>query len=1112
MKHIKFLFVLFLLGALGCQRISEEDSHKGDFVIHAWTEGGEDTKTSLSGLGMDGMYHVLWASGDKITVYADGSTIPSDFSLTSGAGTDHAMFTGATAGSTFIGFYPSSMIAAEGWQNNVLTINLPQEQAYAAGTFAPETFPMIAVGSASNLTFKNLCAILKVSLTGEEQVNSIEFKPADASKIVSGKATIQTNYGGDTPQLVMTAGGANTVLLNCGAVPLNAITPTDFYLVIPAGTYSGGFSLDIKTFHGTVTKTTTQDITFERSQLRAVPAFECVGPGEDDPNNVPYNQIWYVTSDSRPIGVSSSSFDQEILSNVYENGKGVITFAGSITQVKNFAFFGSSVTEVFLPNCVESIGFYAFSQSHLTHFRTPDALSQLGEGTFSACNSLKHFEGLLAAEDGTALIMDNMIKAYAVGLLSDNGGRVEIPMGVTGIGGRAFQGPNALREVVIPEGVTYIGDDTFSVCLSLEYVTLPSTIVIDGNNPQELLQKMMYRAFADCPSLKKFLGDSPAIADDGNCLVGLDSYDLTNIMLYHFAGADIEDYVIPEGVTSIQNYAFSGKPSLRSLTFPNSLLIGPESAIEHCANLEFFYGKFVTEDHKALVVNNVLTTVTPKLPLNYKTPEGVEGIGRFVFYNHPTVHNLTVRDGVKWVDANAFNSNQLEELILSADLEFLYGENQIANCTSLKRVFFRSRIPPRCDSEFEVINGSTGIKYYVPAESYDSYVNDPLWSRYASLIQPYEYTDLPDSPDYYMSTDYSHDGEVATLQAASAGNGINLVLMGDAYSDRQIADGSYAAAMNRMMEAFFSEEPYATYRYMFNVYAVTVVSSTEGYDHAGQSLATYFGDGTLVGGNDDKVIEYAQKVVSSDQMNNTLIMVAMNRDYYAGTCYTFYPSFGDYGDGLSVAYFPTSSDESVFKGLVRHEAGGHGFAKLGDEYAYEEKGTVPQDEIDKANQNVPYGWWKNVDFTGDPATVKWAKFLSDSRYQNDGLGCFEGAYTYWTGAWRPTDNSIMRYNTDGFNAPSREAIWYRIHKLAYGDTWEYNYEDFVAYDAVNRKTSASASVRRNYVERRMEPTHAPVVVGRRWNDPAPKADTPALRKDFSVSVRPEGPVFTRDYR
>ena len=92
--------------------------------------------------------------------------------------------------------------------------------------------------------------------------------------------------------------------------------------------------------------------------------------------------------------------------------------------------------------------------------------------------------------------------------------------------------------------------------------------------------------------------------------------------------------------------------------------------------------------------------------------------------------------------------------------------------------------------------------------------------------------------DYYISSDYSQDGKVATLQEATEGAGIELVLMGDAFSDRQIADGTYDTVMAKMMEAFFSEEPYTSYRRLFNVRSVKVVSATEGYEHAGQTRET----------------------------------------------------------------------------------------------------------------------------------------------------------------------------------------------------------------------------------------------------------------------------------
>ena len=347
------------------------------------------------------------------------------------------------------------------------------------------------------------------------------------------------------------------------------------------------------------------------------------------------------------------------------------------------------------------------------------------------------------------------------------------------------------------------------------------------------------------------------------------------------------------------------------------------------------------------------------------------------------------------------------------------------------------------------------------------------------------------NPDWYISSDYSADGTATTLQQSTAGSGIDLILMGDAFSDRQIADGTYGNVMLKAMNGFFSEEPYKSMKDRFNVYTVNVVSATEGYEHAEQALSTGHGDGTYVYGNDSKVIEYAKKAVGEDSLDDALIIVMMNEDACAGTCFMYNPPSGNYGRGLSIAYFPTSSDTDTFNGLVSHEAGGHGFAKLADEYAYESMGAISADAIASTKVNEPYGWWKNVDFTSDPAQVKWSQFLSDPRYANEGLGCYEGGLTYWTGVWRPTENSIMRYNTGGFNAPSRYAIWYRIGKLAYGQSWEGSYEDFVAYDQVNRTPAAvqrrHEQARRQRLSKPMPPLAPPVVINHSWREELSKA-------------------------
>ena len=138
-----------------------------------------------------------------------------------------------------------------------------------------------------------------------------------------------------------------------------------------------------------------------------------------------------------------------------------------------------------------------------------------------------------------------------------------------------------------------------------------------------------------------------------------------------------------------------------------------------------------------------------------------------------------------------------------------------------------------------------------------------------------------------------------------------------------------------------------------------------------------------------------------------------------------------------------------------------------------------------------YGWYKNIDFTSDPTQVKWYYFLTDQRYAGEGLGVYEGAFTYWTGAYRPTYNSIMNTNVGGFNAPSREAIYYRIHKLAYGADWQYDYEEFVEWDARNRVTSSTTRgiPYRLDIPEDFQPLHPPVVIKGSWRDAKNNAPT-----------------------
>lgn len=312
---------------------------------------------------------------------------------------------------------------------------------------------------------------------------------------------------------------------------------------------------------------------------------------------------------------------------------------------------------------------------------------------------------------------------------------------------------------------------------------------------------------------------------------------------------------------------------------------------------------------------------------------------------------------------------------------------------------------------------------------------------------------------FYESTDYSQDGKVEMLQTAKEGNGIDLVVMGDGFSDRLIADGTYRKTMVDAMEGFFSVEPFASFRNLFNVYMVTAVSKNEEFSIGTETaLEGYFSaTGTACTGSIAAVQEYARKAVDETRLQNATCLAILNKEMPAGYTYMLDPEAeNDYGGGTGIAFVALGAGSFIGFGddtmaeIIHHEGGGHAFGKLADEYYYDFNEPVSQNGLDYLHQVEKYGWYKNIDSESSPTAVKWAKFLADPRYADEHLGVYEGAALCISGLYRPTEDSIMFTNKGKFNAPSREAIYYRIHKLAYGASWKYDYETFVSWDAKNR--------------------------------------------------------------
>ena len=205
----------------------------------------------------------------------------------------------------------------------------------------------------------------------------------------------------------------------------------------------------------------------------------------------------------------------------------------SVTKIGEYAFQGSAVTSVSMPECITSIGTSAFSGcQNLESVALPESLTTLGYSAFKACKLLK---------------------------------TIKIPSGVRAIPSSCFDGCSSLESVTIPEGVTAIGDYAFGYC-NLNALTLP-----------ESLEKIGGYAFTGNKSLKSV--NIPA--------------KVKTIETQAFNSCGLTNLVIPEGVQTI-GYNTFGRNSLQNLTLPSTVTSIGGSAFDNNNNLQSIICNAVT--------------------------------------------------------------------------------------------------------------------------------------------------------------------------------------------------------------------------------------------------------------------------------------------------------------------------------------------------------------------------------------------------------------------------------------------------------------------------------------------------------------------------------------
>ena len=327
------------------------------------------------------------------------------------------------------------------------------------------------------------------------------------------------------------------------------------------------------------------------------------------------------------------------------------------------------------------------------------------------------------------------------------------------------------------------------------------------------------------------------------------------------------------------------------------------------------------------------------------------------------------------------------------------------------------------------------------------------------------------SSEYYSNGEY-----VGYFGNTRGGYPCEVLILGDGYRSEDFKKGGkFDQETEEGAEALFSVEPFKSYRSYFSVYKMATYSQDEGVTQndlsivKNSALSTAFNGGTSVSVSTDDVFRYVNQMsgMTAERLRNMLIIVIINQNRYAGTCFMW-------TDGRAIALCPVSrstDNYNDFGSILIHEAGGHGWSGLADEYIAYPGATISSASVSTYNAWSTQGFFSNIDVTGDLSQVKWKQFLGLTGY--DRVGAFEGAYYYDFGVWRPEESSCMMNNIHYFNAPSREAAVKKIKRVA-GETYSLN--DFISNDSEKTPVLSATLKTFNTTRSKFVPLSPPILL------------------------------------
>lgn len=732
-------------------------------------------------------------------------------------------------------------------------------------------------------------------------------------------------------------------------------------------------------------------------------------------------------------------------------------------QIPNSAFYfiqtvggSNSLNRIVLPDTLKSIGSNAFyGCKYLSgSLIIPEGVTEIKRGAFNGCIGLNGILSLPSTlkklgnrgEDdmgdegtdyyggvfqncrnltGNLILPDNLelIRGYCFSGCSGLYGELRLPAKLKRMGNCAFSSCSGFTgSLSIPQGITALPSEAFHNCGFNGTLTLHNGITNIAND-----------AFANChfkgelhlPKSLKVISENAFCNNDFSGTLTLPStltHIGSNAFAYNWRLMGILD--IPQEVESIGENAFSNCKMLEGIIFPESMETIRQGAFNECYGINSIICKGTMPAHiesgafDGVAKDNFTLEVPESAISQYQAAPGWKDFKRIAAH-----HELVCRPSV----ACALSTEHKQKLVINAE-----GEWEVASK------------PDWCEVSPASGNKKTEVTLTIKGMAKNADSRD---GKVVFRLKDKDYTHECSVSQY--GYEYGED-EWITLQKATKGNngGINIVLLGDGFNAKDIASGKYLKDIKQEVEYFFGIEPYKTYRDYFNVYTAIPLSTESGVGTVNtiryNRFNTTFTGGVGLKADYDEVFNYAlgAPTVNKSNLNQTLIIMVPNSTDYGGICQMW-------EDGSAIAFCPQSTYGYPLdtRGVIQHEAGGHGFGKLGDEYIYHNAFIDFCDctccgHVFEFNAAKSLGWFDNLELTGKMHSVGWSHLIFDNRY-SDIVDIYEGGYMHNRGVFRSEPNSCMNNDIPYYSTISRESIVKRIKAYA-GET--YSFEDFVKND------------------------------------------------------------------